>query len=192
MGRLRPLMAQSDRKIDWAADTTDDIVRKIHAADGFPGVRDQICDKDYLLFGAHFEDILGRDGVASPGNIIATRYGAICRKTADGAVWISHLKRKADDDKTFKLPATAVLPTEVLAGVSECPISTLFTGEYRTFKEVWYKEKNDVGYLFFDFHSGAMSTEQCKRLEAAIHVARQRPTKLLVFMGGITISQSNR
>jgi putative two-component system protein, hydrogenase maturation factor HypX/HoxX len=135
-GRLRPLMKQVDRKIDWQTDATEAIVRKIHAADGFPGVRDQICDRDYLLFGAHFEDILGRDSVASPGDIIATRYGAICRKTMDGAVWVSHLKRKVEGAKFFKLPATTVLPGELLAGTPETAIPPSFTGEYRTFKEI--------------------------------------------------------
>ena len=45
--------------------------------------------------------------------------------------------------------------------------------------------KNGVGYLFFEFYNGAMSTLQCKRLEAAIYEARQGPTKILVFMGGV-------
>jgi putative transposase len=81
--------------------------------------------------------------------------------------------------------ATTVLPDEILACAPYSPIPTLFTGEYRTFKEIWYKEKNGVGYLFFEFYNGAMSTLQCKRLEAAIYEARQRPTKILVFMGGV-------
>ena len=117
-----------NRKIDWETDATETIVRKIHASDGFPGVRDEICNRDYLLFGAHFEDILGHDSVASPGDIIATRHGAICRKTVDGAVWISHLKRKGEGGNVFKLPATTVLPDEILAGAPDSPIPTLFTG----------------------------------------------------------------
>jgi len=184
-GRLRPLMKQADRKIDWWRDSSEVIVRKIHASDGFPGVRDQICNQDYLLFGAHFEDRLGRDSIASPGDIIATRYGAICRKTVDGAIWISHLKRRADGAKFFKLPAAAVLPGDVLAGVPDSPLPVLFAGEYRTFKEIWYKEKNGAGFLFFEFHNGAMSTEQCKRLTAAVLDARRRPVKVLVLMGGV-------
>jgi len=39
-------MKQTDRKIDWETDATETIVRKIHASDGFPGVRDQICNRD--------------------------------------------------------------------------------------------------------------------------------------------------
>ncbi len=142
---MRPIMKQADRKIDWETDVTETIVRKIHAADGFPGVRDQICNRDYLLFGAHFEDILGHDSVASPGDIIATRHGAICRKTVECAVWISHLKRKGEGGNVFKLPATTILPDEILAGAPDSPIPTLFTGAYRTFKEIWYKKKNGVG-----------------------------------------------
>ena len=54
------------------------------------------------LFGAHRERSLrGR-----PGEIIAQRDGAICRATVDGAVWITHLKRRdADGARYFKLPA---------------------------------------------------------------------------------------
>ena len=40
-----------------------------------------------------------RAGVARPaGEIIATRAGAICRATLDGAVWITHLKRTGHAD----------------------------------------------------------------------------------------------
>lgn len=183
-GEPRPLMRQADRQINWETDKTEMVVRKIHAADGFPGVLDRICDLDYLIFGAHFEDVLGGESTASPGEIIATRHGAICRKTVDGAVWISHLKRKGEGAKFFKLPASIALPVEALSSVAESALPVLFNGERRTFKEIWYKEKNGVGYLFWEFHNGAMSTLQCRRLEAAIHAARQRPTKVLVFMGG--------
>jgi putative two-component system hydrogenase maturation factor HypX/HoxX len=183
-GRLRPLMKQVDRRISWESDSTEMVLRKIHAADGFPGVLDKIGDLEYLMFGAHFEDDLGRESRAAPGEIIATRHGAICRKTVDGAVWLSHLKRKAERSNFFKLPATNVLPANVLAGVLESPIPVLFTGNQHTFKEIWYKEQNGVGYLYWEFYNGAMSTEQCRRLEAAICEARQRPTKVLVFMGG--------
>ena len=48
---------------------------------GLPGVLDTIEGVDFFLFGAHVEKGLrGR-----PGAIIATRHGAICRATVDGA-----------------------------------------------------------------------------------------------------------
>ena len=49
-------MKQADRAIDWARDDTQTVLRKIHAADGFPGVRDDACcGREVHLFGAHEE-----------------------------------------------------------------------------------------------------------------------------------------
>src|SRR4051812_48761543 len=39
-GRPRPLMRQADRAIDWNADSTATVVRRIRAAEGHPGVLD--------------------------------------------------------------------------------------------------------------------------------------------------------
>ena len=36
-GKLRPLMRQETRRIDWATDSADVVARKIHASDGSPG-----------------------------------------------------------------------------------------------------------------------------------------------------------
>jgi methionyl-tRNA formyltransferase len=41
-GKARPLMKQSDRRIDWSRHTTDEILARIHAGDGVPGVLDQM------------------------------------------------------------------------------------------------------------------------------------------------------
>jgi putative two-component system hydrogenase maturation factor HypX/HoxX len=52
---LRPmhaLMKQADRAIDWAADTTDRVLAKINAADGFPGVKDELLGHPCHLFNA--------------------------------------------------------------------------------------------------------------------------------------------
>ncbi len=86
-GRLRPLIKQADRAIDWRSDSTAGVVRKIRAAEGHPGVLDTIGGAEFYLFNVHVErGLRGR-----PGEIIATRNGAICRATVDGAVWITHL-----------------------------------------------------------------------------------------------------
>ena len=62
-GRLRPLMKQADRAIDWGSDSTARVVRKIRAAEGHPGVLDTIEGVDFFLFGAHFErGLRGRPG----------------------------------------------------------------------------------------------------------------------------------
>ena len=41
-----------------------------------------------------------------------------------------------------------------------------------------------MGYLSFDFYNGAMSTAQCYRLRDAFLLARSRPTKVIVLLGG--------
>ena len=103
-GRLRPLIKQADRAIDWRCDSTAALVRKIRAAEGHPGVLDTIAGVDYFLFNVYPErGLRGR-----PGDIIATRNGAICRATVDASVWVTHLKQKDPTAKaTYKLPRSA-------------------------------------------------------------------------------------
>jgi putative two-component system protein, hydrogenase maturation factor HypX/HoxX len=166
-GRPRPLLTQAERAIDWTRDDTDTVVRKLRAAEGHPGVLDSIGDEPFHLFGGHRETTLrGR-----PGRILAHRHGAVCRATADGAVWISHLKAPGG----FKLPATRALE---LAGVE------LDAREGGNWSEIRYEERDGVGYLHFDFYNGAMSTDQCLRLREAYRYATRRPTAVIVLMGG--------
>ncbi|MGJ0485459.1 MAG: hydrogenase maturation protein [Methylomicrobium sp.] len=192
-GELRPPMKQHERRIDWEHDHVATIIKKINSADSAPGVLDVIDGKEYYLFGAHEERLLQG---WQPGEIIAQRHGAICRAAIDGAVWISHLKRKNivkipfykrflshDKHFDFKLPSARVLGS-VLHDTPESPIDPLFIGTEPTFKEIWYEEKNQVGYLHFDFHNGAMSTSQCRRLLESYRLAQARPTKVLVLAGG--------
>lgn len=192
-GKLRPLMKQADRKIDWANDPVAAIIKKINAGDSAPGVLDVINNEEYYLFGAHEESQLQG---WQPGAIIAKRHGAVCRAAIDGAVWITHLKRKNvakipfykrfirhEKQFAFKLPAAKVLGG-FLDDTPESPIDPLYMGTDLTFKEIWYEESNQVGYLHFDFHNGAMSTTQCRRLFESYQLALARPTKVLVLMGG--------
>jgi putative two-component system protein, hydrogenase maturation factor HypX/HoxX len=192
-GILRPSMKQRERAIDWQVDTVATAIQKIHAADSAPGVLDTIDGEEYYLYGAHEESALRG---SRPGEIIAQRHGAICRATVDGAVWISHLKRKNVAKEPFlerlqsrrkafdfKLPAAMVLG-DALNDVPSAPIDLLYRGTNKTFKEIWYQESNCVGYLHFDFHNGAMSTEQCHHLRDAYQLAVAQPTKVIVLMGG--------
>jgi putative two-component system hydrogenase maturation factor HypX/HoxX len=182
-GRSRPLMRQADRAIDWSTDGTATVLRRIRAAEGHPGVLDTISGARFHLFGGHAErGLRGR-----PGDIVAQRHGAICRATADGAVWVTHLKRHQDGEASFKLPATRAL---ALAG---CPVDApeVPAGVHapipagHTWRELAYEERGGVGYLHFDFYNGAMSTEQCRRLRDAYRYARDRRTvKVLVLTGG--------
>ena len=178
-GRLQAAMKQADRAIDWTEPGAS-ILRKIRCADSFPGILDTVLGMPCYLYGAHAEDVLR----GTPGEIIATRDGAICRATGDGAVWITHLKHKGPDGElSFKLPATQVLG-ERLAHVPEVPVAFDHVYDRQTYREIWYQERQEVGYLHFEFYNGAMSTDQCQRLREAFLLVRQRPTKVLVLMGG--------
>jgi putative two-component system hydrogenase maturation factor HypX/HoxX len=179
-GRLRPYMRQEIRAIDWSSDSAGTILRKIRAADSHPGVLDIIYGEEYYLYGAHEEDTL----TGFPGEIIAQQHGAICRAAGDGAVWISHLKkRKQGNQSFFKLPAAMVLG-ESLKHVPELPWPRQVSSSCKTYREIWYEEKNKVGYLCFEFYNGAMHTDQCQRLKASFLNACKRPTKVIVLMGG--------
>jgi putative two-component system hydrogenase maturation factor HypX/HoxX len=83
----------------------------------------------------------------------------------------------------IKLPATQVLGP-LLRGVPEAPLPIDAPADHRTFREIVYKEEDEVGYLSFDFYNGAMSTYQCTRLRDAFLHARSRPTRVIVLLGG--------
>jgi putative two-component system hydrogenase maturation factor HypX/HoxX len=183
-GRARPLMGQALRAIDWEADCTARVLRRIRAGEGRPGVLDVVEGVDCHLFGVHPEPSLrGR-----PGEIVATRTGAVCRATVDGAVWISHLQRaERRGERFFKLPATLALG---LAGrrpqAPEITAALHASGPAdETYREIVYEEREGVGYLQFEFYNGAMSSEQCGRLLDAYRYAQAREhTRVIVLMGG--------
>jgi len=236
-GRLHEPIRQADRIIDWRRDNTRTVLKKIHAADGFPGVLDTLCGEAYYLFDACAEDTLRG---SQTGAIIAQRNGAICRATLDGAVWIGHLKRKSEGDNErsglsisnpsdatspppcrgrvregvetlltrtstpilsfplqggrdcglgfieqsrFKLPAALALEGH-LADVAEVPLDPFAPCTGETWRDIWFEQKGNVGYLHFAFYNGAMSSEQCERLRDAYLAATQREVRVIVLMGG--------
>lgn len=174
-GTWRPLVKQADRAVDWAADDTATVLRKIRSGDGFPGVLDSIAGRRCRLFDAHEDGSVGGE----PGALVGRRLGAVCRATADGAVWITQLKPEADGEEALKLPAAMVLG-EGLDGVPELPAPD----QGPTWRDIRYEERNGVGYLHFPFYNGAMSADQCRRLEAAYRDACARDTRVVVLMGG--------
>lgn len=184
-GRLRPLIAQTDRAIDWAADDTATVLRKLRAADGFPGVRGELMGVPCSLYDVRADTTQqSRQANGAPGEVVARRGEAVLVKTRDAAVWIGHVKRN-DVDGALKLPATVALAA-VLDAVPAWPEGGF--GETGGGGEILYREErvgdHPVGFLHFEFYNGAMSTHQCRRLLAALETARQRPTQVLVLMGG--------
>lgn len=173
------LLRQSQRAIDWQHDDSATVLRKLHAADGFPGVQDTLFGRRFRLFDGHREEHLA----GRPGTVIARRHGAICRATRDGAVWIGQLQPVEDGLRGFKRPATLALGSlaENLPVSDDDPFVARGTSSLR---EVRYEEQGDIGYLHFDFYNGAMSTAQCGRLRDAYAQARRRPTRVIVLIGG--------
>lgn len=174
-GQLRPLIRQPDRGIDWQRDDTATVLRKIDAADGFPGVADELFGEPCHLFDAWPETRL----TGAPGAVIARRETALLRATVDGAVWIGHVKRKDD----IKLPATLAF-AERAAAVAEAPLAGWEPAGYETWQDIRYEEAGGVGFLHFEFYNGAMGTRHCERLRQAFAFAASRPTRVIVLMGG--------
>ena len=166
----QPALRQQERAIDWARDDTATVLRKIHSADGFPGLEDQLFGRRFKLFDARAELHL----VGQAGAIIARRHEAICRATADGAVWIGQLQPADADKPSFKRPAVSALGDFA----NSLPESAADVADIR------YEESGPVGYLHFDFYNGALSTAQCDRLRSAYALACGRPTRVIVLMGG--------
>jgi putative two-component system protein, hydrogenase maturation factor HypX/HoxX len=194
-GKTLPLIKQQDRTIDWKKHKTDEILTRINAADGSPGVLGEIYGKPVFMFNAHKENQL----TGKAGEIIATANHAICRATVDGAIWIGHLKPKLESGaKGAKLPATFVLKdllpkassgTSRLKDLLSKTIKTLeidYTqpGRQLPCQEVWYEQDADVAYLYFPFHNGGMGTEQCRLLLTVYQHIATSPVKVIVLMGG--------
>lgn len=173
-GEAHPIMRQADRAIDWASESSTQVLAKLNAADGFPGVADTLFDQPCQLFDAWPEATL--KGV--PGALLGWRETAVCRATTDGAVWIGHVKRAGG----IKLPACVAFP-EAMA-LPELQLPDLWRVETPTWQDIAYEEAAGVGFLSFEFYNGAMSTAQCRRLTEAFRWACGRPTRVIVLRGG--------
>ncbi|HYH29118.1 MAG TPA: hydrogenase maturation protein [Pseudonocardia sp.] len=183
-GRLRPTMRQSDRAFSWA-DPTEEVLRRIRAADGSPGVRAELADVPVSVFDAH----RGAATPGEPGTIALRRHGAVLVRTGDGALWIGHLRARGGSGggPGLKLPATTVLADRV-AGTPESleplgpPSPHEAVGDEH--REISYHRVGPVGVLTLDLYNGAMSTGHCRRLASALRAAVAQDTSVLVMRGG--------
>ncbi|MBB5162562.1 hypothetical protein [Mycobacterium sp. AZCC_0083] len=78
----RPGLSQADRRFDWATDS-ESIARRIHAADGFPGVHTVPAGEEVSVF-----DARPGTGVGAPGEIIGRCRGHVLVATGSEALWI--------------------------------------------------------------------------------------------------------
>jgi putative two-component system hydrogenase maturation factor HypX/HoxX len=198
-GTWNPSMRQDDRRINWSIDTTATILQKIAAADGSPGVLDALFSQPCRLFDAHpaSAEVAAMFSDHEPGTVLARRGPAVLRRTADGAIWIGHVRKEEEATPTptspTQSPATNVLKlaaTRVFAAQSaalpELPVPLM--RDNVEWDELRYREFGPadarVGWLDFEFHNGAMSDRQCLRLRDALRWVRTRSTQVLVLAGG--------
>ncbi|MFF8870646.1 enoyl-CoA hydratase-related protein [Streptomyces massasporeus] len=192
----RDYFRQEQRRIDWENDSTATVLRKLRGADSQPGVRDEICGQEVFLHGGHPEDRLRGE----PGELLATRAGALCRATRDGAVWIPELRprKSSGDPAPFRRPAASVLagfpaPPGSAPGMPgaydrpywlpEIAAPLELPPDRITWTDIRYRQSGSIGFLSFSFPGGAMSTTHCRRLLAAWRYALTRPTSVLVLGG---------
>ncbi|GAA3626937.1 enoyl-CoA hydratase-related protein [Nonomuraea rosea] len=170
-GRLRRAMRHADREFAWA-DSTQEIVRTVRAADGSPGGRARLCGLPVRVFDVYAGpvEVSGR-----PGEVVGRREGAVLVCTGDGSLWVGHVRMEREG--AIKLPAAMALG-ELVAGAPE----------RSGYSEITYDRSDGVGVVSFDFYNGAMSTEQCRRLAAALRYAAGQDTRVLVVRGGEVFS----
>ncbi|MFB3819039.1 MAG: hydrogenase maturation protein [Candidatus Methylomirabilales bacterium] len=182
-GRAHAPIRQADRRVDWQRDGTAAVLARIRAADGTPGLLDQLCGEPVFLYNAVEETRLRGE----PGALLARRHGAVCRATADGAVWITHTRAQRPrgplGEVGLKLPAERLLAAGA-RDLPELPLSVLPLKDAGTYQDIWYEEAGGVGYLHFPFYNGAMGTADCLRLRDAFCAACARSVRVLVLMGG--------
>ncbi len=177
-----PYLKQEKRKIDWENDSTREILKKIYASDGYPGVLDVIKQKEVYLFDAWEEKELAIEFKNKPvGSWLAIRNQAICRKTKDGAIWIGHMKLKSTEKPTMKLPSLYLFP-EFYKFLPKIPVG--YSKQSETYQEIFYELKNDIALIYFNFYNGAMSSEQCYRLGECYREVKSKSVKAIILFGG--------
>ena len=181
-GAWQPPMRPADRRIDWQHEDTAQVLRKLHAADGVPGVPDELFGRPCQLFDAHAEPGWPPGLTApAPGQVVARRQHAVLRATCDGAVWIGHARR-TDQADSFKLPVSQLFPAEMgHLPAWELPLDAPAAAGWR---DIRYEAQGGVGVLHFPFYNGAIGTRQCERLDEALRWALAQPPRVLLLMGG--------
>lgn len=170
----KPVLRQDARRIDWTRMTSAEVLARIRAADGQPGVEDEIGGRVLRLHDAH--PAPGHSG--PPGALIGRSDEAVLRATVDGAVWIGHLTIPLPEGgRRLKLPAVAALerlglPLPAVADAEDAP------------NRVTVETAGDVALIRFPFLNGAMSVARSRALAAAIRQAAGSSARAILLTGG--------
>ncbi|MCP2277081.1 Methionyl-tRNA formyltransferase [Nocardia amikacinitolerans] len=174
--RSRSAMRQADRAFDWS-DDAEAIAHRVRAADGAPGVRTVLADRSVYLYDAK----PGRRGPldADPGTLVGRRHHAIEIACGSGTLWVGHLRAAGEAESTCKGPALGVL-----ARTGIRPATIPVTTDPARPGDIHYRADGAVGVITIDPYNGALTTEQCHRLAAAIEFAAAQDTEVLILRGG--------
>ena len=170
--RTRPLLRRDERMFDWSQ-PAEEIVTRIAAADGSPGVRTEIGGLTVHAYDAHLGEPLQAE--VRPGTVVGRYEDAVAVAAGDGrAVWIGRLKQPmSEGGNGVKLSAVRVLGDPDVPQL-DAPLSI---------REVDYRRSGPVGLLTVRAHNGAMGTVQCRRILRALDFALEQDTSVLVFQG---------
>lgn len=166
-GREWPILSAAERLVDPTQLTAEQALTVIRASDGDPGAEMAIAGKPYKVFDAErAPDLQGE-----PGELLGRSRQSVAIACREGALWIGHLREKGL--RTLKLPAVHLLgqTAQDLPPVER-------PDPFR------YHEEGDVGFLEFGFYNGAMSTEDCEAMRAAVQAAKDRRRPVLVLQSG--------
>ncbi|TQL69997.1 putative two-component system hydrogenase maturation factor HypX/HoxX [Nocardioides albertanoniae] len=163
-----PLLRRRAFEIDWSAPATE-IARRIAAADGAPGAPASIDGRSYCLFDAATTP----ENHGVPGTVVGRDVDAVAIATGEGTLWVGYAATLGEKKRGPKLPAGWVLDTE---RVPYNPMPAALA-------ETTYERDGDVGYLTIRSYSGAMHTQQCRRLTDAVRKALVEDTAVLVVRG---------
>jgi putative two-component system hydrogenase maturation factor HypX/HoxX len=168
----KPAMTQAMRAVDWTAMDSAEVLARIRAADGQPGVRDTLMGHEVWLHDAHPG---GTGAGGKPGDILGRANEAILRRTRDGAVWIGHLSIRLPEGRRLKLPATRAMAALGLPLPSELDATDAPNG-------VETERLGDVAVIRFPVLNGAMSVARSRALAGAIRDASD--AKVILLTGG--------
>ena len=165
-------MTQEMRAIDWMGMASVDILARVRASDGQPGLREELEGHEVWLHDAHPAEAAAP---GQPGDIVGHANEAILRKTTDGAIWIGHLSIRLPEGRRLKLPATRALTALGLSLPAEVAATDAPNG-------VRTERHGDVAVIRFPFLNGAMSVARSHALASAIRAARD--AKVILLTGG--------
>ncbi|MCH7232685.1 enoyl-CoA hydratase-related protein [Glycomyces sp. L485] len=163
-----PLLRRKSFELDWRAPAAE-LARRIAAADGAPGAPVDLGGRTLCLFDAFAVD---DDHGASPGTVVGRNFEAVAVACGKGTLWVGYAA-ELTSKRGPKLPASMVVDA---ADAPYLPVPEAMA-------ESSYRREGDIGYLTIRSYNGAMHTEQCRRLAAAVEKALTEDTRILVLTG---------